>query len=64
MVAAFVAAGAGTVIAAVCRIGDEQAPTVSSAFYDGLATGHRPARALADAGVKAGVTGLVCFGAG
>jgi CHAT domain-containing protein len=64
MVTAFVTAGAGTVVAAVCRIGDELAPTMMRAFYDGLVAGHGPAKALADAGAAFGVTGLVCFGAG
>ena len=64
MVTAFAAAGAGTVVAAVCRIGDELAPAVMRTFYDGLLLGHGPARALADAGAAAGVTGFVCFGAG
>ena len=64
MVTAFAAAGAGTVVAAVCRVGDELAPAVMRAFYDGLVLGHGPARALADAGAVAGVTGFVCFGAG
>lgn len=64
MVSAFAAAGAGTVIAAVCRIADELAPLVMRAFYDGLEAGHTPAQALAEAGSREGVTGLVCFGSG
>ena len=64
MVSAFAAAGSATVVAAVCRIGDELAPSLMRAFYDGLVAGRGPARALADAGTAAGVTGFVCFGAG
>ena len=64
MVSAFAAAGSSTVIAAVCRIADELAPSVMRAFYDGLEAGHGPARALAEAGSREGVTGLVCFGSG
>ena len=64
MVTAFAAAGSGAVVAAVCRVGDELAPAVMRAFYDGLVAGRGPARALADAGTAAGVTGFVCFGAG
>ena len=64
MVTAFAAAGSGTVVAAVCRVGDELAPAVMRAFYDGLLAGRGPARSLADAGTTAGVTGFVCFGAG
>ena len=36
MVTTFAAAGAGTVVAAVCRISDDFAPAVMRAFYDGL----------------------------
>lgn len=64
MVSAFAAAGAGTVVASVCRIADELAPAVMRTFYDRLEAGHRPAQALADAAAHEGVTSLVCFGCG
>lgn len=61
MATAFLAAGAGCVVAAVCQLADDLAPAMMGAFYAGLLAGRSPAAALA--GVEGNV-GLVCFGAG
>ena len=64
MVTAFAAAGRERWWPRSAGSATSFAPAVMRAFYDGLLPGHGPARALADAGTAAGVTGFVCFGAG
>jgi tetratricopeptide (TPR) repeat protein len=61
MATALLGAGAGTVVAAVCRVADDLAPEVMAAMYTALLAGHAPASALAAAGAN---PGFVCFGAG
>ena len=61
MATAFLGAGAGTVVAAVCRVADDLAPNVMESMYAALLTGQAPASALASAGDN---PGFVCFGAG
>lgn len=60
MVTAWLAAGAGTVIASVSRVGDEVAMTVMTAWHRALRSGNPPATALA----STPPAGFVCFGAG
>jgi hypothetical protein len=67
MTSALLHGGVSCVVAGVGRVGDEVASTAMVAYHAALATGRRPAVALADA--LAGVDGttpapLVCFGAG
>jgi len=61
MATAFLGAGAGTVVAAVCRVADDVAPVVMESMYAALLAGRSPASALAAAEDNAG---FVCFGAG
>jgi tetratricopeptide (TPR) repeat protein len=61
MATALLGAGAGAVIAAVCRVADEVAPDVMKSMYAALLAGHPPATALAAVGPN---PGFVCFGAG
>jgi tetratricopeptide (TPR) repeat protein len=61
MATALLGAGAGTVVAAVCRVADDVAPNVMESTYAALLAGHPPASALAAAGTN---PGFVCFGAG
>jgi hypothetical protein len=60
MATALLGAGAGTVVAAVCRVADDLAPDVMESMYAALLAGHAPAAALAAAGAN---PGFVCFGA-
>ncbi|HYJ68558.1 MAG TPA: CHAT domain-containing protein [Nocardioidaceae bacterium] len=60
MATALLGAGAGTVIAAVCRVADDAAPDVMESMYSALLAGHPPATALAAADAN---PGFVCFGA-
>lgn len=61
MATAFLGAGAGTVVAAVCRVADGVAPVVMQSMYAALFAGRSSASALAAA---EGNAGFVCFGAG
>jgi hypothetical protein len=61
MATAFLGAGAGTVVAAVCRVADDVAPGVMESMYAALSAGGSSAAALAAA---ADNPGFVCFGAG
>ncbi|HEU0286404.1 MAG TPA: CHAT domain-containing protein [Nocardioidaceae bacterium] len=61
MATAFLGAGAGTVVAAVCRVADDTAPDVMESMYAALLAGEAPAAALATAEDN---PGFVCFGAG
>ena len=61
MATAFLGAGAGTVVAAVCRVADDAAPDVMESMYAALLAGEAPASALATADDN---PGFVCFGAG
>ena len=61
MATAFLGAGAGTVVAAVCRVADDVAPDVMESMYAALLAGRSSASALAAA---ADNPGFVCFGAG
>jgi tetratricopeptide (TPR) repeat protein len=61
MATALLGAGAGTVVAAVCRVADDAAPDVMESMYAAMIAGHPPATALAAAGRN---SGFVCFGAG
>jgi len=67
MTSALLHGGVASVVAGVGRVGDEVAGTAMVAYHTALATGRRPAVALADAlaGVDAATPApLVCFGAG
>jgi CHAT domain-containing protein len=61
MTTALLAAGAGTVVASVTRVGDDASLAVMTALHTALARGVPAAGALAQAGQGAG---FVCFGAG
>jgi tetratricopeptide (TPR) repeat protein len=61
MATAFLGAGAGTVVAAVCRVADDVAPVVMESMYAALLAGRSSASALAAAEDN---PGFVCFGAG
>jgi len=61
MATAFLGAGAGTVVAAVCRVADDLAPVVMESMYAALLAGRSCSSALAAA---ADNPGFVCFGAG
>jgi tetratricopeptide (TPR) repeat protein len=61
MATALLGAGAGTVVAAVCRVADDLAPEVMKSMYAALLGGHAPAAALAAGDAN---PGFVCFGAG
>jgi hypothetical protein len=61
MATAFLGAGAGTVVAAVCRVADDVAPRVMETMYAALRAGRSSASALAAAEDN---PGFVCFGAG
>lgn len=63
MTTALLAAGAGTVVASVTRVGDDDALTAMTALHTALARGVPAASALAGALAGQG-TGFVCFGAG
>lgn len=63
MATALLAAGAGTVVASVTRVGDDTALAAMTALHTALVRGVPPASALA--GALAGQSaGFVCFGAG
>jgi CHAT domain len=65
--AALLHIGTPTVISSVSRVTDEVAFDLMTAYHRALATGARPARALALAATAAGadpLTPFVCFGAG
>jgi hypothetical protein len=61
MTTALLAAGAGTVVASVTRVGDDASLAVMTALHTALVRGVPAAGALAQAGQGAG---FVCFGAG
>jgi tetratricopeptide (TPR) repeat protein len=61
MATALLGAGAGTVVAAVCRVADDVAPFVMESMYAALLAGRSSASALAAAEDN---PGFVCFGAG
>jgi hypothetical protein len=61
MTAALLYLGTSNVVASVCRVPDSTAATVMREYHRGVASGERPARALA--GV-AEPSPFVCFGAG
>ena len=65
MVSAFAAAGSATVVAAVCRIGDELAPSPDAkpSTTDWWPAAVRPAPWPMRVR-RPGLTGFVCFGAG
>jgi CHAT domain-containing protein/tetratricopeptide (TPR) repeat protein len=63
MTTALLAAGAGTVVASVTRVGDDDALITMTALHAALARGVPAASALAGALTGQG-TGFVCFGAG
>lgn len=63
MTTALLAAGAGTVIASVTRVGDDASMGIMAALHGALARRMPPASALASALAGQG-TGFVCFGAG
>ncbi|MFD9939755.1 CHAT domain-containing protein [Nonomuraea sp. NPDC059023] len=60
----FLAQGTACVIAGMVPVRDEEALAVMTCFHELLAAGHAPARALAEATAKTGVTAFACFGAG
>jgi hypothetical protein len=62
--AALLHVGTPTVISSVSRVADEVAFGVMTAYHRVLATGARPAGALALAAADEPVTPFVCFGAG
>jgi CHAT domain-containing protein len=61
MATALLGAGAGTVVAAVCRVADDVTPVVMESMYAALLAGRSSASALAAAEDN---PGFVCFGAG
>jgi CHAT domain-containing protein len=63
MTTALLAAGAGTVISSVTRVGDDASMDAMTALHRALARGMPAAGALASALAGQG-TGFVCFGAG
>jgi tetratricopeptide (TPR) repeat protein len=60
----FLARGTGCVVAGLVPVRDDETVAMMASFHELLASGHSPARALADASAKAGVFGFACFGAG
>jgi CHAT domain-containing protein len=64
MASALLSAGTSTVVASVCRVADETAMNVMTAYHKRLAAGHAPAAALAAAAGPDPLSGFVCFGAG
>ncbi len=65
MTTSLLAAGARTVVAGVCRAGDDDSATVMTAFHRALAVGAGPAAALAEATTASGrAHPFVCFGHG
>jgi CHAT domain-containing protein len=64
MASALLSAGTSTVVASVCRVADETAMNVMTAYHKRLAAGHEPAAALAAAAGPDPLSGFVCFGAG
>ena len=64
MASALLATGTATVVASVCRVGDEAALAAMTIYYRHLLDGQSPAAALAAATAAVAWTGLVCFGAG
>jgi CHAT domain len=57
-------AGAATVVASTCRVDDEAAFAVMTGYHRAVATGRRPAAALADTMRAGPPAGFICFGAG
>jgi CHAT domain-containing protein/tetratricopeptide (TPR) repeat protein len=62
--AALLYVGTSTVIASVTRVADDVAMGVMTAYHRALATGARPAEALATAAAGAATSSFVCYGAG
>ncbi len=65
MTTSLLAAGVRTVVAGVCRAGDEDAEAVMTAFHRSLAAGAGPATALAEATAATGIAHpFSCIGQG
>ncbi|HUC27737.1 MAG TPA: CHAT domain-containing protein, partial [Streptosporangiaceae bacterium] len=62
--AALLYIGTATVISSVTRVADDDAMGVMTAYHRALATGARPAEALATAAAAAPTSSFICFGAG
>ncbi|HUB39521.1 MAG TPA: CHAT domain-containing protein [Streptosporangiaceae bacterium] len=62
--AALLYIGTATVVSSVARVADEAAVAVMTAYHRALATGARPAVALARAGLTEPYSPFVCFGCG
>jgi len=62
--AALLYVGTATVISSVTRVADDDAMDVMTAYHRALATGARPAEALAAAAAAAPTSSFICFGAG
>ncbi|MFI6291922.1 CHAT domain-containing protein [Nonomuraea sp. NPDC050790] len=60
----FLAQGTACVVAGMVPVRDEEALAVMACFHEFLSAGQSPARALAEATAKTGVTAFACFGAG
>jgi CHAT domain-containing protein len=57
-------AGSATVVASVCRVADETAIAAMTGYHQAIATGRRPATALAGVLPATLPAGFICFGAG
>lgn len=64
MASVLLSAGTSTVVASVCRVADDTAMAVMTAYHRALRSGRAPAAALAEAAGPAAPSGFVCFGAG
>lgn len=64
MASALLSTGTSTVVASVCRVADDTAMTVMTAYHRALNSGRPPAAALAEAADSKQHSGFVCFGAG
>jgi len=62
--AALLYIGTATVTSSVTRVGDDDAVGTMTAYHRLLATGHRPAEALAAATAGKPLSSFVCFGGG
>ncbi|SDG33593.1 CHAT domain-containing protein [Sinosporangium album] len=64
LVGALLAGGAACVVAGLLPVRDDESLALMAVFHEVLGRGRAPARALADAGAKAGLYSFACFGNG